>query len=166
MKEKFLDECKQIQQNCTYTAETHHQIAIFNRNLVYGFQIIPASIAAVTSTLVVANEQPDSWLWITAASAVINVIATVFDPNKQYQAHINLAKKFTVLKHDARFLQESKYYKLSDEDFAVAVEKLHDRYNDLVLDAPPTDGWAFKIARQVIKAGTHDPDKDEKGNIK
>jgi SMODS and SLOG-associating 2TM effector domain family 4 len=166
MKDKYIDECKQIQQNCTYTAEAHFQIALWHRRLAYIFQIVPAAIAAVTSTLVAANVTSASWLWITVISSVISAVATVLDPNKQYQDHLNAANNFTVLKHDARFLHEAKSQNMSDDAFAVAAEHLHEKYNELVKMTPPTDGNFFEKARKVIGAGIHEPDKDASGKIK
>ncbi len=166
MKEKYIDECKQIQQNCTYTAETHFQIALWNRSLAYAFQIIPAIIAAVTSSLVAADLKPASWLWVTVIASVVSAVATVLDPNKRYQDHLNAGKFFAVLKHDARFLHEAKSRKMSDDAFTTEVEHLHEKYNELVKMTPPTDGKFFERARKVIGAGIHNPDKDSDGKIK
>ncbi len=166
MREKYIDECKQIQQNCTYTAETHFQIALYNRRLAYIFQIIPAVIAAVTSSLVAANVTPASWLWITVIASVVSAVATILDPNKQFQDHLNAANNFTVLKHDARFLHEARSQRMSDDALTVAVENLHEKYNELVKITPPTDGKFFEKARKIIRAGIHEPDKDASGKIK
>ena len=40
-------------------------------------------------------------------ASAISVIATIVDPNKNYQEHLGAAKNFTILKHDARFLAPS-----------------------------------------------------------
>ena len=165
MKDKYTDECKQIQQNCTYTAEAHHLIARWNKALAYVFQIIPAGIAAVTSGLVAANVKPNSWLWVTMTASIIAAIATIIDPNKRHQEHLNAAKSFTVLKHDARFLHEAKSQNMSDEAFCVAVENLHEKYNDLIKAVPPTGSISIGIARKVIGSGIHEPDKDKSGKI-
>jgi hypothetical protein len=166
MKETFINECKQIQQNCTYTAEAHHHLAIWNRALAYAFQIIPAIVAAVTSGLVVANVKPDSWLWATVIASVISAVATIIDPNKKYQDHLNAAKNFTILKHDARFLYDATSNNLSDESFFIAVENLHEKYNELVRMTPPTGGMSFGKARKLVGAGIHEPDRDSDGKIK
>lgn len=166
MRENYVDECKQIQQNCTYTAEAHHQIARWNRALSYIFQIIPAGVAAITSALVAANIKPPSWLWATMTASIISAVATIVDPNKKYQEHLSTAKNFTVLKHDARFLHEAKAQSMTDEGLCVAVETLHDRYNELVKAAPPTGSISFGIARRIVGSGLHEPDKDPSGKIK
>ena len=166
MKEKYIDECKQIKQNCEYTAETHHWIAGWNRLLAYVFQIVPAVIAAVTATLVAANVQPPSWLWVTVVSAVVVAIASVLDPNKQYQDHLSAAKAFTTLKHDARFLHEAKSHTMTDEAFCQAVENLHEKYNEIVRISPPTNKRFFEIARAVIQSDRHEPDRNSDGAIR
>lgn len=165
MKENYIDECKQVQQNSTYTAETHHVIANWNRALALLFQAVPAVVAAVTGTLVATGVKPDSWLWATVVSAAISAIATVLDLNKHSQNHLSAAKNYTTLRHDARFLHEARSQRLSDEAFAVAVESLHDKYNDLVKTSPATSKLAFEIARLFVRARRHEPDRDREGRI-
>jgi len=165
MKEKFIDECKQIRQNAEYTAETHHWIASWNRGLAYAFQIVPAAIAAVTSSLVAAGIQPSSWLWATVISSVVAAVASVLDPNKQYQDHLLAAKSFTIMKHDARFLHDAKSHRMTDAEFCVAVDNLHEKYNELVRVSPPTNKRSFEIARAVIQSGRHAPDRKSDGTI-
>jgi hypothetical protein len=166
MKDKYIDECKQLKQNAEYTAEAHHWIASWNRTLAYIFQIIPAIIAAITSSLVAAGIQSTSWLWATVIASVTAAIASVLDPNKQYQDHLLAAKAFTILKHDARFLHEAKSQTLSDEAFCLAVQNLHDKYNETVRVSPPTSKRFFRIARTVIQSGRHEPDRDANGAIR
>lgn len=166
MKDKYIDECKQIKQNAEYTAETHHWIAGWNRFLAHTFQMVPAVIAVITSALVAAGIQPASWLWATVIASVVAAVASVLDPNKQYQDHLLAAKTFTILKHDARFLHDARSHKMSDEAFSNAVENLHERYNDTVRTAPPTNKRFFEIARGIIQSGRHDPDRDSGGAVK
>jgi len=166
MKDKYIEECKTVQQNCTYTAETHHILAAWHRFLAILFQTVPAIVAAVTGALVAAGVKPPSFLWATVASSIVTAVATVMDPGKQHQAHLEAAKSFTTLKHDARFMHEAQSHNLSDEAFAVAVENLHDRYNTLVKTVPATTRLAFELARWTIGEGRHDPDRDASGAIK
>lgn len=166
MKKHYIDECKQIRQNAEYTAETHHEIANWNKSLMYWFQIIPAVVAAITSSLVVMGIQPTSWLWITLIASIISAVASVLDPNKQYQDHLGAAKAFTILKHDARFLHEARAHRLSDGEFSLAVENLHEKYNAVVGTAPPTTSRFFEKARTIIKKGRHRPDRDASGRIR
>lgn len=164
-RQKYTDECKTIQQNATYTAETHHQIA--NRYWWIGtcFQVIPAALAAITGGLVAQNVFPDWTLWLSVMSATVATVANVINPMNVYQSHLGAAKSFTVIKHEARGLHSTFSSGMEDEAYAVAVKNLHDRYNDLVRIAPSTTGWAFKKAQDIIKGGAHEPDKDKDGNI-
>jgi hypothetical protein len=166
MREKYKDECKQIQQNCTYTAEAHYHLAIWNRVVAYLFQIVPAAVAAITGILVAANAEPTSWLWVTVIASVISVVAGILEPNKKYQEHLNAGRQFTALKHDARFLHEAKGDQMTDEAFCVAVENLHDKYNELLKNVPPTGNLSFEKARKVVGRGIHEPDKDAHGKIR
>jgi hypothetical protein len=159
MKEAYINECKQIKQSAEYSAEAHHILSKVHKTLSYLFQVIPAGVAAITGALVAANKSPDSLLWWTVSAAVVAAVANILDPKKNYQDHLNAAKNFTTMKHDARFLHESQSLKLSDEAFAVAVENLHNRYNDLVKLTPPTTDWAFAWGRWRIHKQLHQPDK-------
>jgi hypothetical protein len=156
MKEKYLDECKVIRQNCTYTAETHHTVALSAKRKAFWLEVVPAIIAAISSALVAAG----------FFSASVSAITAVLNPNKAYQDHLAAAKSFTALKHDARFLCNSQSVRLGDEALALAVENLHQRYNELLKSTPPTDSRSFERARKVVKAGLHDPDGDVHGSIK
>jgi hypothetical protein len=165
MRVKYIDECKQIQQNCTYTAEAHHQMALRYKTTRLWLQIIPAIVAAVSGTLVAAGVSPQSLLWLTVLSATVSAVANIIDPNKNYQAHLDAAKNFTVLKHDSRALHESFGSRMNDDAFAVAVENLHDKYNELVKMVPPTSKGSFQQARTTIQEGIHSPDKSSDGQI-
>lgn len=165
MKEKYVEECKVIQQNCTYTAETHHQMAIIEKQKKLWFEIIPAIIAVITSSLVSAGIAKDDLLILTVIAAVITTIASVINPGKAYESQLSAAKNFTALKHDARYLYLSQVQNYSDGEFAILVDRLHDRYNDLVKASPTTMKRAFEQAQKIVKAGTHEPDKDEAGEI-
>lgn len=151
------NECDRIQENSTYSAETHHILA--KRQLLWykTFQLVPAVATALIGTLTVGQIVP-SWVGIVGLfTAVIAAIGTVLNPQQSYYEHVSAAKAFTTMKHDARAMRE-----LADgstpEQFAVSVQCLHDRYNDLVRVAPVTKDWAFRRARKRIQAGVHNPD--------
>ena len=159
MREAYIQECKRIQENCTYTAEAHHIIALRSRRLSLGFQAVPAAIAALLASLA-ASGVFGLWAgWVSAIAAVISAVGNVLDPLKSYYDHINAAKNFTALKHDARALHETFCLGLDDSELAFEVKKLHDRYNDLVKFVPQTDDKAFELARQKIQKGIHEPDE-------
>jgi len=166
MREKYLDECGIIQQNCTYTAEAHHLMAASAKRKAFWLEVIPAIIAAVTSTLVVAKIAGEWLLPFTVLSAAISAIAAVLNPNKIYQDHLGAARNFTTIKHDARYLRESQSTKISDDVLAVTVDHLHQRYNEILKSTSPTDGKFFDKARRIVQAGIHEPDKDGSGKIK
>ena len=99
-------------------------------------------------------------------SATVSAITAVLNPNKAYQDHLAAAKNFTTLKHDARFLHESQSTRLTDEALVIAIENLHQRYNELLKSTPPTDDESFAKARQTVQSGMHEPDRDSAGKIK
>lgn len=166
MREKYLDECGIIQQNCTYTAEAHHIMSLTAKRKAFWLEVIPAVIAAVTSTLVAAKIAGEWLLPFTIVSATVSAIAAVLNPNKTYQEHLSAARNFTTIKHDARFLRESQSVNMSNEVLAVTVEHLHGKYNELLQTAPPTDQSSFERARKNILDGIHEPDRDSTGKIK
>jgi|ERR1051326_457241 hypothetical protein len=166
MKSKYIEECKIIQQNCTYTAEAHHQVALSEKRKAAWLETVPAICAALTGTLVAAKYASGDLLFITVISAVMTAVVTVLSPRKNYEAHLAAAQNFTSIKHDARFMHEASSTRLSDEDFAIAVENLHNRYNDLLKAVPPTDPKSFEKARKIVQGKIHEPDQDAEGKIK
>lgn len=166
MTQKYIDECGIIQQNCTYTAETHHIMALSAKRKAFWLEVIPAVIAALTSALVAAGIAGEWLLPFTILSATISAITAVLNPNKTYQEHLAAARSFTTMKHDARFLRESQSGSMKDEVLMIAVDNLHQRYNDLLKSTPPTDKPSFEKAREVVKAEIHEPDRDASGKIK
>jgi len=63
-------------------------------------------------------------------------------------------------------MHEASSLKMSDEAFAVAVENIHARYNDLLKAVPPTTTKAFSKAQKVVQANIHEPDEDSSGKVK
>lgn len=166
MRDQYIDECAVIQQNCTYTAEAHHIVALEAKRKTLWLEIIPASCAAVTSTLVAAGIAGTWLLPLTILAATVSAVAAVLNPNKMYQEHLGAAKNFTAMKHDARFLRESQVLRLSDDALIVAVETLHHRYNELLKATPPTDNKSFAKAREIVQRNIHEPDRDTEGRIR
>ena len=162
MKEAYQDECRTIQENCTYTAETHHIIADKKHRLAVFVQLVPAIITAITGTAALANIYPTVTGFLTVVAAVTTAVANILNPFKAYQDHLNAAKNFTVIKHEARALCETFSLRLDDTEFALRVEELHRRYNDLIKVVPATDNDSFEEARRKIKSGIHEPDFKQK----
>ncbi len=158
MLENHCTECGRIEENCTYTAETHHIIAKRQRSWYTFFQLIPAIVSAVAGTLVVGNIVPP-WVGVAALiAAIVTAMGTVMNPQQGYFEHLVAAKAFTALKHDARALREAFGPVASDREGAILVRSLHDRYNELIRLTPPTDDWAFEKAQERIQKGVHTPD--------
>ncbi|MFA6536584.1 MAG: SLATT domain-containing protein [Candidatus Paceibacterota bacterium] len=158
MKDKYIKECEAIKQNCTYTGEAHHIIADKQKRLAGYFQIIPAVVAAVLGVLVGSGSVPSWFIWLSVISAVVAAVGNVLNPLKDYYDNLNAAKNFVTLKQDARSLEETFSAAMSDAEFATATKSLHDRYNDLVRFAPPTDKKSFEEAQKRVKSGVHELD--------
>lgn len=158
MRDQCIKECNAVQENCTYTAETHHIIAKKQRWLSTGFQVVPAIAAAILGVLVGVGQIPFWWLWLSVMSAVVAAVGNVLNPLKEYYDHLNAAKNFVTIKHDARGLRDTFSASMNDSEFMTAAKVLHDRYNDLVRFAPPTDDKSFEKARKRVKGGLHNPD--------
>jgi hypothetical protein len=166
MKEQYIEEVAVIQQNCVYTADAHHRLALSAKRKAFWLEVIPAVCAAASSALVATGIVDQSFLPVTILSASISAITAIVNPNKTYQDHLVAAKNFTTLKHDARFLREAQSTRLSEEALVLAVENLHQRYNELLKSTPPTDDKSFAKAREAVQAGMHEPDRNAAGKIR
>lgn len=158
MKEEYLKECEAVFQNCTYTAETHHIIARYNKKLLSFFQLVPAIIAALSGILVVGEVFPLWWIWVSVIASIITAVSNVLNPLTVYYENMNAAKNFTALKHDARYLRDTNYHIYNEDELCAAVRILHDKYNDLIKIVPPTDDKSFERARKKVRGGLHNLD--------
>lgn len=156
-RQKLLHEVFIIQDNCLFTAEAHHQVALSCKKKSIWFKIAPAVLAAIMGILAANGILTEMLVVLAAIGASISAVANVLNPDRDYQAHLSAARSFTVLKHDARFLRESFADCLTDEQFCESVKNLHVRYNDLVHMMPETNERAFEKARKRIHTGVHDP---------
>ncbi len=141
-------------------------MASFYKRLSYGFQLVPAIVAAVTSSLTSAGVDAPWLPVLTAISAVVSAVTTVLSPNKIHEEHLRAARDFTSLKHEVRFLHETESTALKEEDFTARVRAIHDKYVALARASAPTSTYFFKKAQNVIQSGTHEPDRNEDGSIK
>lgn len=106
MQDTHCKECKRIQENSTYSAETHHIMAKRQKLWFTIFQLIPAITSALLGTLVVGQVVP-SWVGIIVLlTTIVTAVGTVMNPQQGYFEHSNAAKAFTAMKHDARALYE------------------------------------------------------------
>jgi len=162
MLDSHCTECSRIEENCTYTAETHHIIAAQKRRWYTFFQLVPAVVSALAGGLAAGQVVP-TWMGpIALTAAVVTAIGTVMNPQQAYFDHLGAAKAFTVLKHDARAMKETFGPVTSDKEGAILVKTLHDRYSELVRITPPTEDWAFKKAQSRVKTGVHAPDEEKR----
>lgn len=138
----------------------HHSLAGRSKHQSIWFQIVPSVITAILASVVTLGWAPVVLNGLTVIGSVISAVANVLNPLKDYFDHLNAAKNFTIIKHDARALCESFGTKMSNSAFASAVETLHNRYNDLVRFVPPTDSKSFEETRKRMKEGVHELDAE------
>jgi hypothetical protein len=157
--DSLLKECARVEENSTYSAETHHIMAKRQDSLYNLTQLAPALAAAVMGTLTVGQVVPTWFGSAATVAAVVTAIGTVLNPQRSYFTHLSAAKAFTVMKHDARAARDRVLDMTADEATCTSVS-LHDRYNDLVRISPPTEDWAFEKARKRVQGGVHRPDDE------
>lgn len=161
--ENLVTECRRIQDDSTYTAETHHIMGCVLSKRAFWMKLTPALIT-VTSAFVLlmgwsGGEGKPNWAaWVTLVSGVVTTLSVIMEPEKLARSHLFAAKAFTVLKHDARVVHESFRHFMNETEFFNNVKLLRERYNLLVQSSPATDTKAFDEARRRIKAGVHEAD--------
>lgn len=160
MQQTHCDECSRIEENATYTAETHHILAKRQMRWFKIFQLVPAIATAFLSSLVVGQIGPHCLSIVALIAAIVTAIGTVMNPQRSYFEHLDAAKAFTMIKHDARALRDTFGPDAPDRENESCVRGLHDRYNDLTRLSPPTEDWAFEEARKRIQRGVHQPDAE------
>lgn len=153
----LVGECHRIEEDATYTAETHHVLHAQDETRGKVLKAIPAVAAAAAGTAIVA-ERPVIGAACALVAAVVGALFAVLDPDRAARAHLVAAKGFTSLKHDARFLADVMRFELTREQFAASVQRLRERYNQIAEHAPPTTDRAFERAREKVRAGRHAPD--------
>jgi len=154
---KLVNECKQIQEDSTYTAEAHHLIAAGLSVKAFRCKFYPA-LFALASALALILGVKDWVAWITVISGTVVLYNVFVEPEKKAQQHVFAAKQFTVLKHEARSLHESFKEFMAEMEFYHGVRVIREKYNLLVQFSPPTDDKrVWDEARRKIKAGIHKP---------
>lgn len=155
MRRQLINESRTIYKYCRFNAEAHHILAAKNEKLSLIFQLIPAVLT--TFAVLQINGIPFAqwanpiWSWIAATSSIITAVSTILNPMKNYFDHLNAAKSFIVLKHDARILFETLYSSMEDKELELEVKSLHERYNYLVKSVPPTSSQAYNQAEKKIR---------------
>jgi len=160
--ESLVTQCKQIQEDSTYTAETHHIIGCTLSKHAFWMKLIPALITVASAFVLLmgwSGEGKPNWAaWVTLLSGIVTTLSVVMEPEKQARSHLFAAKAFTILKRDARSAHESVRHFVGENEFFNNVRLLGERYNLLVQSSPATDNKAFRKASDRIKAGIHEAD--------
>ncbi|MDP8230044.1 MAG: SLATT domain-containing protein [Candidatus Gorgyraea atricola] len=156
--EPLINECKQIEADSMYTAETHHIIAGKASSKSFYFRLIPAIITVAGAYCLLQGA--NNWVaWITLLAGILTIFNVFAEFDYKAREHLFAAKKFTVLKHNSRVLYESFRHFIEEKEFYHEVRLLRDRYNMLVESTPATDDEeAFNKARDRIKKGVHKAD--------
>ncbi len=161
--ETLVTECRQIQDDSTYTAETHHIMGCALSKRAFGMKLTPALITVASAFVLLmgwsGGEGKPNWAaWVTMVSGVVTTLSVIMEPEKLARSHLFAAKAFTVLKHDARVAHESFRHFMSETEFFNSVKLLRERYNLSVQSSPATDKKAFDEACRRIKSGIHEAD--------
>ena len=160
--ENLSTECKQIEEDSTYTAEVHYIIGAKLKKRAYWFKFLPPVITAISATVVMFSDN-NTFSLITLIGAIVSIGSIILEPDKQSRDHIAAAKEFTNLKHEARSLHETFSQFMSDTDFYHEVKCLREKYNGLTKCTPPNDDEeAWKKAASNIKSGRHRADFRDK----
>jgi len=155
--ENLIAECKQIQEDSTYTAETHHIIEKRLSKRAFWYKFVPPAITVLSAIALILG-MPNWISWITIFSGIISILNILLEPEKESKDHLFAAKNFTVLKHKARSLNEAFKDFMTEEEFYHNVKHLREKYNMLVQYSPSTEKEAFEEARKRIQTGVHSAD--------
>lgn len=151
--EHLLSECRKIEENSLYTAQTHFEMASQKAKRASGWLVLLPSLVSAASGLAVAIGAP-AWVGAFAAfSGVVSGVATFLGVGKEASAHEMAGKLLTQLRDEARALRETYSSDLSIEHFATEVRALGNRYRAFVASLPLTEERAFEKARAKIRSG-------------
>ncbi len=159
-REHLINECKKIEENSTYTGDSHQ--IIYTRESRKA--TIIKSLSAITSTIggfLILAGAPNWTAWIAVISGIVGTIHAVFDPERKAREHLTAAKNFTILKHESSSLYNTFSNFMDDMQYYYEMRKLSDKYNKICEVSPPTDDKSFEQARKKIKEGIHIKDFDK-----
>jgi hypothetical protein len=156
----LIDECKTIDENCLYTAQTHFEMARAAQWKVHWLVSVPSLLAVIAGFYSAMNDA--GWAGaIAAAAAGLAGLASVLGIEKDVVTHKSAGNLMTSLRHDARVLHECYWQEMTREQFYIEIRRLNDRYRIARLALEPTDNAAFEKARKRIKQGYFKPDFQE-----
>jgi hypothetical protein len=156
----LIDECRQIKDDCLYTAEAHYIIADDAGTVSFWVKLIPAIAAAVSGAALLGGA-PNWIAWFSVIAGVAFALQSIMNPDKKMEEHSRAAKAYTALKHESRSLSQTFSKEMDRESFTTAVRILRERYNLIAKMTPQTTVKAFEKGRKRIKAGRHVPDFKE-----
>lgn len=156
----LIHECRQIEDDCLYTAEAHYIIAADAGRVSFWVKLIPA-LAAAASGAALLGGAPNWIAWFSVIAGVAFALQSIMNPDKKQEEHSQAAKSYTVLKHESRSLHQTFYKEMDRESFSNAVNILRERYNMIAKMTPQTTVKAFEEGRRRIKARRHTPDFEE-----
>jgi hypothetical protein len=153
----LINECRTIEENCTYTGEAHFIIAPGLEWWSRFFKYVPIAGSVISGALLAMGYA--QWLgWVALLSGVVTAWATAMDVDRRARDHADAGRRFTMLKHDARALWQTYAPEITREEFYRETRRLAERYNQIVVSAPQTTREAFERASKRIKAGVYTPD--------
>ena len=157
----LINECRQIEDDCLYTAEAHYIIVAGAGKVSFWVKLIPA-LAAAASGAALLYGAPNWIAWFSVIAGVAFALQSIMNPDKKKEEHSQAGKAYTALKHESRSLYQTFYKEMDRESFSTAVKILRERYNMLVKMTPQTTTKAFEEGRKRIEAGRHTPDFEER----
>jgi len=156
----LIDECRRIEEDCLYNAETHYTMASGFSRVGFWVKLIPA-IAAAVSGAVLLGGAPNWIAWFSVIAGVAFALQSIMNPDKQYQEHSQAGKSYTALKQESRSLYQTFCKEMDRNSFSTMVRILRERYNMIATMTPQTTVKAFEKGRKKIKTGRHTPDFEE-----
>lgn len=154
-------ECKKIEEDALYTAETHFQIAGYYKRLTFWSRFAPAIVTAISGTLIIIG-YPKWVAWFSILGAMATTFGSIQGADRAFTDHTTCAKEYKAIQHIARYLYKTKQFELTRKDFFNEIDQLRLQVNELNKKSPQTIEKYFNKARNKIKAGIHTPDFDEK----
>jgi hypothetical protein len=158
-RKKLIEECKRIEEDSLYTAETHFLIAqkLTRKNMIIKY--IPTVVSFVSQAVLVyaiISKRDIIFqllsLLISVGSTAVSFFNLLNDTDKKIKEHESAGKMFTALKHEARSLYQTFEPFLDEQAFLREVYALRKRYNLLVKSTPITDNKSYEEARCKIRS--------------
>jgi len=161
-RKKLIEECKRIEEDSLYTAETHFLIAqkLTRKNMIIKYiPIVVSFVSQVVLVYAIINKLDLIYqllsLLISVGSTAVSFFNLLNDTDKKIKEHESAGKMFTALKHEARGLYQTFEPFLDEQAFLREVYALREKYNLLVKSTPITDNKSYEEARCRIRSENH-----------